>query len=175
MWRGMMGRVPILYLIACAAPPTSSLPEAVAMLRDAGWDVWVTATPAALDGGFLDREAVAAISGHPVRVEPRAAGEPKPMPPADAVAVVPLTVNTLAKWALLISDNTAVGILNEILGAGVQIIAGVWAKQALRDHPAFGEHVARLAGAGVRFLPHDSGYEHDPWQTLTGALALHLP
>ena len=37
--------MPVLYLVACAAPPAMSLHEGVRVLREAGWDVWVTCTP----------------------------------------------------------------------------------------------------------------------------------
>jgi phosphopantothenoylcysteine decarboxylase len=170
------GQVPVLYLVACAAPPASSLPEGVEMLRAAGWDVWVSATPAAAETGFLDRASVAAASGHPVRVEARSAGDLKvPVPTPDAVAVVPLTVNSLAKWATLINDNAAVGTLNELTAAGVPVVAQTWAKQALRDHPAFAEHVSRLVDAGVRFLPHGAGYDRYSWEKLAEVLAEYLP
>lgn len=164
--------MPVLYLVACAAPPASSLPEGVGVLRAVGWDVWVTATPGAVEAKFVDRAAVEAASGHPVRVEARSAGVAKAsVPSPDAVAVVPLTVNTLAKWALLINDSAAVGVLNELTSSGVPIVAQVWAKQALRGHPAFAEHIARLTAAGVQFLPHGSGYDRYPWE----ALSLYLP
>jgi phosphopantothenoylcysteine decarboxylase len=166
--------MPVLYLVACAAPPATSLHEGVRVLRGAGWDVWVTCTPAA--AGFVDVAAVAEASGHPVRVESRRAGEPKAaVPPPDAVAVVPLTVNTLAKWALLINDNTAVGMLHELAGSGVPVIAGVWAKEALRAHPRFAEHVALLQAWGVTFLPRGSGYGRFPLEELRAALVEHLP
>src|SRR3954469_24425544 len=116
--------MPVLYLVACAAPPASTLPEGVRVLRDAGWDVWAAATPNAVAVGFVDWAAVEAASGHPLRVEARTAGQAKAkVPPPDAVAVAPLTVNTLAKWALLINDSAAVGTLNESLASGVPIVA----------------------------------------------------
>ncbi len=167
--------MPVLYLIACAAPPASDLPEGVRVLRDAGWEVWVTATPASLGARFVDRAAVETASGHPVRVEARSAsGAKAPVPPPDAVVVVPLTVNSLAKWALLINDNAAVGALNELTASGVPIVAQVWAKTALRDHPAFAGHVATLAAAGVRFLPHGAGYDPYQWAGLRDVLAERL-
>ena len=164
--------MPVLYLVACAAPPAMSLHEGVRVLREAGWDVWVTCTPAST-AGFVDLAAVAEASGHPVRVESRRAGDPKAaVPSPDAVAVVPLTVNTLAKWALLINDNAAVGLLNEQVGTNVPVVAHVWAKDVLRRHPAFAQHVRRLAE--VRFLPHGSGYDPYPWEGLRDTLAEHL-
>lgn len=180
-WRtvcGMMGRVPVLYLVACAAPPTQQLPEAVPLLQADGWDVCVVATPVALAGRFLNRGVVERVTGHHVRVMP---DDPR-HPAADVVAAVPLTANMLAKWATLINDNTAVGILNETLGSNwtadgpdTPMVADVWAKEELRAHPAYNGHVSRLSGAGVRFLPPGSGYDRYPWEELRDALRRHLP
>lgn len=167
--------VPVLYLVAGAAPPTQHLPDAVRELRADGWDVCVAATPNALSGGLLDRGVVEVATGHPVRVEPRLPAGVDPFPPANVVAAVPLTVGTLAKWSLLINDNTAVGMLHELAGSGVPAIAGVWAKEALRSHPRFAEHVALLEAWGVTFLPHGSGYGRFPLEELREALAEYLP
>lgn len=167
--------MPVLYLIACAAPPTRLLAEMIPVLRSDGWDVCVAATPNALSGGMLDRAAVETASGRPVRVEARRPDDTDPFPPADVVAAVPLTVGTLAKWSLLINDNTAVGLLHELTGSAVPAIAGVWAKGALRAHPRFAEHVVLLQAWGVRFLPHGSGYGQFPLEELRNELAEHLP
>lgn len=166
--------MPVLYLIACAAPPTQLLAEVIPVLRSDGWDVCVAATPNALSGGFLDRGAVESATGRPVRVEARRPDGTDPFPPAGAVAAVPLTVDTLAKWSLLINDNTAVGLLHELAGSGVPTIAGVWAKEALRSHPRFAEHVALLEAWGVEFLPHGSGYGGFPLEELRAVLGGHL-
>lgn len=166
--------MPVLYLIVCAAPPTQHLAEAIPALQADGWDVCVAATPNALSGGFLDRAAVEAATGRPVRVEARRPDGADPFPPADVVAAVPLTVDTLAKWSLLINDNTAVGLLHELAGSGVPAVAGMWAKEALRAHPRFAEHVAILEAWGVTFLPHGSGYGRFPLEELRAVLADHL-
>ncbi len=166
--------MPVLYLITCAAPPAQHLPEAVRELRADGWDVCVAATPNAVSSGLLDRGAVEAATGWPVRVEARRPGGTDPFPPADVAAAVPLTVGTLAKWSLLINDNTAVGLLHELAGSEVPVVAGVWAKEALRSHPRFAEHVALLEGWGVRFLPHGSGYGRFPLEELRAVLGERL-
>ncbi|EFL24501.1 putative membrane protein [Streptomyces himastatinicus ATCC 53653] len=41
----------------------------------------------------------------------RSPGDPRPLPPADAIAVAPATFNTINNWAAGISDTLAVGIL----------------------------------------------------------------
>lgn len=78
------------------------------------------------------------------------------MPKADAVLAAPLTFNSLNKWAAGFADNVAVGILCELLGAGVPIIAATCVKDLLRKHRAYGESLKRLADAGVRFIDPDS-------------------
>ena len=162
--------MPVLHLIVSAAPPAQQVPEEIANLAADGWDVWVTCTPNAL--AFLDRAAVERTSGHPVRVENRTPGTADPRPPADAVAAAPVTLNTLAKWALGINDNSAVGTLHEVTWVrAVPVVAGVWAKDALRAHPEFDRYVARLDVAGVRFLPYGSGYDGFDWAELRTMLA----
>jgi hypothetical protein len=163
--------MPVLHLVATATPPTTQLPQAVRLLQDAGWDVWVTATPSALQMRFLDRDAVQAATGHPVRVEQRAADDSRqPQAAPHAIAAV-VTLNTLTKWAIGLNDSPAIGVLQEGLGGGLPMVAGVWAKGSLRAHPAFEQHVSVLAAAGVRFLPHGSGYNAYDWAAMCRALA----
>ena len=159
----------VLYLIVCGAPPAAELPVVVPRLQAAGWQVCVIATAAALE--FVDREELQELTGLSVRCEPRRPGQADPFPPADAVAVAPLTFNSLNKWAVGISDTLALGILNELMGAGLPILAAVWAKEPLRRHPAFAGHVEILASAGVRFLPHGSGPDPFDWPALEALLA----
>lgn len=162
--------MPVLYLIASGAPPAADLPRAVGALRQDGWTVCAAATPMALR--FVDRGLVEEATGGPLRVEHRRPGEPDVFPPADAVAVAPASFNTVNKWALGVSDTLAAGMLNELLGGDLPIVAGVWAKPALRRHPAFAAHLAVLRGAGVRFVEdedQDQGAGF-PWEALRGAL-----
>lgn len=161
--------MPVLYVVACAAPPAQQLTEEVETFRAEGWTVCVLVTPAAL--AFVDRDAVAEASGFPVRCEPRRPGEADPFPLADAVVVAPLTFNTVNKWALGLSDNTAVGVLHELLGSGVPIIAAVWAKEALRRHPAFEPSMEILISAGVRFIELGSGPDGFPWSAVRSKLS----
>jgi phosphopantothenoylcysteine synthetase/decarboxylase len=174
-WRGtpfqtaaIIAAMPVLYLVVCGAPPAAEIPSAARGLQAGGWDVCVIATPAALH--FIDRDGVEHATGHPVRSEPRRPGERDSFPPADAVAVAPLTFNSANKWALGISDTLALGVLHELMGAGLPIVAGVWAKEPLRRHPAFDEHIARLRRSGVRFLEPGSGPDGYDWSALQALL-----
>lgn len=160
--------MPVLYLITCAAPPAAELPGALAALAADGWNVCVVATPAALD--FVDVAALEAASKNPVRSTSRKPGQDDPFPAADAVLLAPCTFNTLNKWAAGNSDTLALGILNELLGSDVPIVAAVWAKAQLRRHPAFGRSLEVLRGAGVEIPVVGSGPDPFPWEQLRARL-----
>jgi phosphopantothenoylcysteine synthetase/decarboxylase len=68
------------------------------------------------------------------------------------LVVAPLTFNTLNKWAAGISDTLALGILNELLGVGIPMIAAPCIKGTLRRHPAYGDSTRRLTGCGVTVM-----------------------
>ncbi|NUR59661.1 MAG: flavoprotein [Catenulispora sp.] len=164
--------MPVLYLVACGAPPAAELlshPEAVPGLQTDGWTVCVLCTPSG--ERFLDPAAVSIATGYPVRVEQRMPGEPDVLPAPDAVLVAPLTFNTVNKWALGISDTLALGILNEHLGAGLPIAASLWAKPELQKHPALDGHAQSLFEAGVRFIQAEDGDPRFPWGQLRSAMA----
>ncbi|MEV0325440.1 inositol monophosphatase family protein [Micromonospora echinospora] len=77
----------------------------------------MTATPTTAT--WIDRDALAARTGHPVHYRWRMPGDPEVHPKADVVVVAPATFNLLNKWALGISDNVALGVLHELLGLGM--------------------------------------------------------
>lgn len=160
--------MPVLYLVTCGAPPAAEIPEQIPAFQADGWDVCVVATPAALD--FVDTRIIETLSGRPVRCAPRKPGEADPFPPAHAVALAPATFNTINKWATGISDTLALGLLNELLGAGLPITTVVWAKDVLRAHPAYPGHVQTLKDSGVRFISEDSGASRFAWHELRVAL-----
>ncbi|MFI6500381.1 flavoprotein, partial [Nonomuraea typhae] len=87
-----------------------------------------------------------------VRTTYRMPGEPKGLPPADAVIVAPCTFNTINKWACGISDTFAVGLLCEVMGFDVPILAAPQLKAALARHLAFARNIALLEEMGVRVL-----------------------
>ncbi|WP_433343604.1 flavoprotein [Micromonospora sp. CA-111912] len=169
---------PVLYLVVCAAPPAQRIGELVELLICDGWTVCVIATPTAAT--WIDREALAERTGHPVRWTPRTPGEPAVHPEADAVLVAPATFNTVNKWALGINDNVALGILNELLMSGLPILASPYAKQSMTVHPSYAGHVRLLAAAGVEFTetealrPRTTADDH-PWHMVNERLRRHLP
>lgn len=142
---------PVLYLVVCAAPPALQVGELISLLMTDGWTVCVIATPTAAT--WIDRAGLAEQTGYPVRSEWRRPGEPDVLPKTDAVVVVPATFNTINKWALGISDNLALGILNEALGLRLPILASPFAKQALTAHPAYARSIELLRANGVGLFP----------------------
>ena len=125
--------------------------EFVVAMRAAGVDVVPVLTPEAARN-WVDLAALEAVTGEAPAWDFRQPSTPRMRAKPSAVIVAPLTFNTLSKWALGISDNRAMGTLNEALGRGVPIVAVPIVNQGLWGHPAFPGHLASLEGAGVRFL-----------------------
>ena len=128
-------------------PPAQHIGELVTLLMDEGWSVCVIPTPQA--AGWIDAAALAEQTGYPVRHDYRQPGDSKSLPPADAIVIAPATFNTINKWAAGISDNYALGVLNETLGLHIPIIATPYAKASLAVHPAFEASLA-VTGQVVR-------------------------
>lgn len=173
-WR----RSRILYVIACAAGPAGGVGVLIEQAQREGWDAYLIATPSAR--AFLDLAALERLTGHPVRVENRAPGEPSPFPAPTAVLVAPATFNTINKWAAGVSDTLALGVINEAIGLRIPVVAMPFVNSALAAHPAFGNSVERLREAGVEVIfgpgePHPAGgggplAEDFPWQLGLAAL-----
>jgi phosphopantothenoylcysteine synthetase/decarboxylase len=77
------------------------------------------------------------------------------LPPADSIAVVPATFNTINKWVAGISDTFALGVLNEALGLGLPVTVTPYAKSSLAAHPVFKANLATLGQWGVNVLPNE--------------------
>lgn len=169
---------PVLYVIACGGRPAAELPDLVTHAQRSGWTVCVVATPSGTK--FADTSRLVELTGYPVRSDYKRPEDPDVLPPADAMAVVPATFNTVNKWAHGISDTLALGLLNEALGLGLPIVAVPWPNVALARHPAFGGSVALLREWGVRVIldperlpAPDSGQPGAatfPWAELHGEL-----
>lgn len=140
----------VLYVIVCGAPAAVRVDELIRLAQDAGWLVRVIATP--MGGRFIDVALLTALTGDRVRTEFRMPDEPDELPAADAVVVAPATFNTVNKWAAGITDTFAVGLLCELTGLGVPIIAVPLVKDALARHVAFGTSLEVLRGMGVRVM-----------------------
>jgi len=145
------GRSPrVLYVVVCAAPAASSVGELVSLAQDAGWVVRVIATP--MGERFIDADQLTGLTGDRVRTGFRMPDEPDELPKADAVVAAPATFNTVNKWASGIIDTFAAGLLCEVTGAGVPILAVPLVKDELARHVAFGRSLEVLRGMGVRIL-----------------------
>ncbi|MFF1922961.1 flavoprotein [Streptomyces sp. NPDC058221] len=151
-------RKPFLYVVVCAAGIAGDVDRLITAAQQADWDVGVVATPNGL--GFIDTAAVEARTGYPIRSAWRLPGEPRPLPPADAIVVAPATFNTINKWAAGISDTLAVGILCEAYGFGIPTAALPYLNSAQAAHPAYQQSLDRLRGMGVMIgshRPHEPG------------------
>ncbi|GCE50634.1 flavoprotein [Thermosporothrix hazakensis] len=148
----------VLYLLVCAAPPAHETKTVVRALQQAGWDVWVIATPQATR--WIDMTALTQLTGHPARSDYRLPGEADPLPPAHAILAMPLTFNTINKWACGISDTLVTGLLCEALGRGTPpIVAVPCLKMDLVRHPAFQKHINLLRESGVHVLHEPERYK----------------
>jgi len=140
----------VLYVVVCGAPAATTVGDLVGLAQRSGWLVRVIATP--MGGRFIDAGELAALTGDRVRTGFRMPDEPDELPVADAVVVAPATFNTVNKWAAGIADTFATGLLCELTGLGVPIVAVPLVKDALARHVAFGQSLAQLRDMGVRVL-----------------------
>jgi phosphopantothenoylcysteine synthetase/decarboxylase len=127
----------VLYAVVCAAPAASNVSEFIRVARHAAWTVRVISTP--MGERFIDADELAELTGDRVRIGFRMPDEPDELPRADAVVVAPATFNTINKWAAGITDTFATGLLCELTGVGVPILAVPLLKAELARHLAF-EH-----------------------------------
>ncbi|MFC4912271.1 flavoprotein [Actinomadura gamaensis] len=144
------GNKRVLYVVACAAPAAAGLSRLVELALDTNWRVCVITTP--LGRRFVNVEALEELTGERLRSDYRMPGEPNELPAADAVVVAPATFNTINKWATGIADTFAVGLLCELMGFGVPIVAVPLLKDALARHRAFAANVEALREMGVQVL-----------------------
>ncbi|BDM67194.1 flavoprotein [Streptomyces nigrescens] len=160
---------PFLYVVVCASGIAGDVHKLITSAQEQDWDIGVIATPQGL--GFIDAKAIEAQTGYPIRSAWRSPGDPRPLPPPDAIAVAPATFNTINKWAAGISDTLAVGILCEAYGLGIPTAALPYLNTAQAAHPAYDQSLDRLRGMGVLFgsyEPHrpkaGGGAEHFRWE-----------
>ena len=113
------------------------------------------------------------LTGEPVRSEYRTPGTGTPIPPADAVLACPLTFNSVNKFAHGHADNFAAGLLCEMAGYGVPVVAVPHCKPELASHPAFAASLTTIRGMGVRVLfdpDAPEGRRLPPWSEVVAAL-----
>jgi hypothetical protein len=69
---------PVLYVIACAAPPAREVTRLIDAAQGEGWDTCLLAAPSAVK--FLDVPALAKQTGHPVRSDYKDPDDPDSLP-----------------------------------------------------------------------------------------------
>jgi hypothetical protein len=142
----------VLYIVACAAPPTLEIEKAIDLAQADGWDTCLILSPHAARWREADLLKLAQLTGHPVRHAYKMPWEPDVLPAADAMLVCPATSNTINKWALGISDELHLGLITEAIGKGLPLVALPHLNAAQAAHPAFTVNVAILRSAGVKVL-----------------------
>lgn len=148
---------PVLYAIVTGSAVARDVGKLVDLAHRDGWDVCVIASP---DGcRFIDVDALAVKTGHPVRSRYKEPDAPDVLPPADAMIVAPITSNSLAKWAAGISDTLPLGLLIEAVGLGLPIVAVPFVHRALISFPPVAEAARKLSEWGVTVLPEDPPHE----------------
>ncbi|BDT87795.1 flavoprotein [Nocardia cyriacigeorgica] len=153
--------MPVLYAIVTGSPAARDVGKLVDLAHADGWDVCVIASP---DGRrFIDADALAAKTGHPVRSQYKEPDAPDVLPPADAIIAAPITCNSLAKWAAGISDTLPLGILVEAVGKGLPVVAMPFSNWAQISFPAVQDAMRKLSDWGVTVLVGDDVYkQHEP-------------
>ena len=143
----------VLYLVACGAPLASRAVDGVSEARERGWTVAVIPTEAATEWiNTSELGDAAVIADH------RQPDEAKRLPPADAIAVVPTTFNTLNAWATGVANTYPLATLCAALGARLPIVAVPFAKHDLAGHPSWLASLAVLRYAGVRIIDPSTGH-----------------
>ncbi|MEV6423130.1 flavoprotein [Streptomyces sp. NPDC051662] len=172
----MTAEKPFLYVVVCASGIAGDVGNLITAAQEANWNVGVIATPQGL--GFIDARAVETQTGYPIRSAWRSPGDPRPLPPPDAIAVAPATFNTINKWAAGISDTLALGILCEAYGLGIPTAALPYINAAMASHPAYARSLERLREMGVlvgSYRPHEPKAEgeadHFRWEEALELLA----
>ncbi|MFI9206256.1 flavoprotein [Streptomyces sp. NPDC053048] len=156
----------------------------IRIAQAAGWDACAIFTPSAYRWASEDSddqiEVLEKLTGHPVRHQYKLPSQPDLLPPPDAILAAPLTSNSLNKWAAGISDTLALGLLTEVIGLGLPIVALPHWNDAQDRHPAVPTSVQTLRSAGVTMLLGDVGFmphkprhgdlDAYPWQAAVNAL-----
>jgi phosphopantothenoylcysteine synthetase/decarboxylase len=150
----------VLYVITCATLAARDVGKLVGLAQDAGWTVCVVATPMAMR--FIDQAALEEQTGYPVRSDYKQPGAADALPPATAMVVGGASANTVNKLAAGISDNLALGLLNEAIGLGLPLAILPFVNTALAAHPAFNRSVRELRDAGVDVLLGGGGFVPNP-------------
>ncbi|WP_410646369.1 flavoprotein [Amycolatopsis sp. cmx-4-54] len=163
-----------LYLIGSAAPPVRDLGTLISQFQDIGWRACVFATPTAAT--WVDIEDLEERTGFPIGLDGQQQAS-LTLPEPELILACPATFNTINKWVSGISDNYALGILNEAFGFKTPTYLMPYAKSTLAAHPAFISSLSKLSNWGVHVLPNElvrptKKNESFLWNRLINALPL---
>jgi hypothetical protein len=152
---------PVLYAIVTGSPVAGDVGKLVGCAQADGWDVCVIASP---DGRkFIDVDALEVLTGYPVRSSYKDPDAPDVLPPADAMIAAPITCNSLAKWAVGISDTLPLGLLVEAVGKRLPVVAVPYSNDAQLGFPPIRDAMAKLSEWGVTVLVGDDVHtSHKP-------------
>jgi hypothetical protein len=160
----------VLYIVAGGAPLVARISGLITTAAQRDWDPCLILTPTAATWLADQVPEFAAQTGHPVRSSYKRPGEPDVLPPADAMAVAPASFDMINKWAAGISDNLALGLINEALGLDIPLVAVPQVNEPLARHPAWGRSLDLLQAAGVTFVDHGPDPEVFGWEAVVDAL-----
>ncbi|MFI1918133.1 flavoprotein [Nocardia sp. NPDC020380] len=165
------------------SPLAAEVGRLIKVAQADGWDVCVIASP---DGRrFIDADALADLTGYPVRSQYKEPGTPDVLPPADGMIVAPATCNSLAKWAAGISDTLPLGLVVEAVGKRLPVVAVPASNSAQISFPAIQNAMRNLSDWGVSVLVGDDVFKQPapssggsdrrlfPWETAWHALLDH--
>lgn len=161
-----------LYIVTCGAPPAAHVTDLIRRVRSQWQHIGLIASRQAIK--FIDAPLIEALTGYPVRSEYKQPGTPDMLPKADMIVAVPVTFNTMNKWALGIGDTLASSILCEYLGRKTPIIAVPWPNADLANHPAYVRNVQVLLDCGVHIIHErekQSSSETISWDEIVMAIA----
>ncbi|WP_327139221.1 flavoprotein [Nocardia sp. NBC_01327] len=158
---------PVLYAIVTGSSRASEISALVELAQADGWDVCVIASPSG--ARFIDSDALASMTGWPVRSTYKDPGTPDLLPPADAMIVAPLTCNSAAKWSVGISDTLPLGLLIEAVGSEKPVVAVPYSNEDQLNFPPIKDALRKLAECGVGVIAAKPGTPlplPEAWQAL---------
>ncbi|MGH3814275.1 MAG: flavoprotein [Pseudonocardiaceae bacterium] len=142
----------VLYIVTCGAPLAARAADGVRAAREREW--WPVVIPTEASRPWIDLEELGDVV---VSTNHRSPDDARRIPPADALAVVPATFNTLNAWANGTANTYPLATLCALLGARVPAVAVPFAKHDLAGHPAWLASLAVLRYAGVEVVDPRTG------------------
>jgi len=147
-----------LYLFGSAAPPVHDVASVIVDAQARGFDVCLGLTPTAARWLGDQLGALEELTGHPVRSEYKAPGEPDVWPKADVIAFAPATFNSVNSWALGLTHDFVIGVVAEGIGKRIPTVAMPCVNAAYVQHRQFERSVAELREMGVHVLYGEGGF-----------------